>query len=66
MLRDAKVFGAPIGDVGHPDGFIAIGSVALPTRDERKVGCVTVKGPASRVCNYPALLEAAVRACGEQ
>ncbi|HSV15669.1 MAG TPA: hypothetical protein VLI90_15515, partial [Tepidisphaeraceae bacterium] len=49
MIRDGKIFGAPLGDVGHPHGFIAIGSVALPTPDGRRVGCVTVKGPPQRI-----------------
>ncbi len=44
MLRDASVFGAPIAEVGHDHGFIAIGNVLLPTTDGGKVACVTVKG----------------------
>ena len=44
VVKDAKVFGAPVGEVGHPKGFIAIGGVRLPTADGRMVGSVTVKG----------------------
>lgn len=56
VLKDAKVFGTPIGDTGHADGFIAIGSAALPTPDGRRVGCVTVKGPLAKLREYPAIL----------
>jgi hypothetical protein len=56
VLKDAKVFGTPIGDAGHADGFIAIGSAALPTPDGRRVGCVTVKGPLAKLREYPAIL----------
>jgi hypothetical protein len=60
IIKDAKVFLAPIGDVAHADGFMAIGSVVLPTRDGGQVGCVTVKGPRNRIADYPALLGRAV------
>jgi hypothetical protein len=63
MLRDARVFGAPLGDAGHEDGFLAVGSVDLPTTDGKRVGCVTVKGPAARIANYPALLREAIAGC---
>lgn len=55
MLKDAKVFGAPLASAGHAFGFIAVGSVALPTADGRRVGCVAVKGPAPLVAAYPAI-----------
>lgn len=63
MLRDAKVFGAPLGDVGHLDGFLAIGSIALPTANGSKVGCVTIKGPAGRVLDYPRMIREAIEQC---
>jgi hypothetical protein len=61
MLKDAKVFGAPIADVGHVDGFIAVGRLTLPTRDGGSVGCVTIKGPAERIVEYPGLLRHIMR-----
>jgi hypothetical protein len=63
VLKDARVFGAPLAEFGHPDGFIAVGSVGLPTRDGRTVGCVTVKGPQAVVAGYPAIIAETVRAC---
>ena len=60
ILKDAKVFGAPLGDAGHPDGFIAIGSMALPTGDGRKIGCVCIKGPRERIQNYPQIIQQAI------
>jgi hypothetical protein len=62
MLKDAKVFGAPISEFGHAHGFIAVGSVALPARDGSRVGCVTVKGPEARIALYPELIRKAVEA----
>ncbi len=60
MLKDAKVFGAPFAQRGHPHGFLAVGSLALPTRDGRRVGCITIKGPHDVVRRYPALLREAL------
>ncbi len=60
ILKDAKVFGAPIGDFGHPDGFIAIGNTFLSTSSSQKVGCIHIKGPADRTANYPALIQQAI------
>ena len=56
MIKDAKVFGAPIADAGHRDGFLAIGDVGLPTADGRRVGCVCIKGPRTVIAEYPELL----------
>jgi hypothetical protein len=60
VLRDAKVFGAPIAQFGHDHGFLALGSVTLPARDGRAVGCITVKGPAAVIAGYPEKLRAAI------
>src|SRR5579871_2640626 len=49
ILKDAKVFGAPLGDAGHRDGFIAIGGIALKAREEKRVGCVVVKGDREKI-----------------
>lgn len=56
MLKDAKVFGAPIAQTGHEDGFLAIGGVGLPCRDGRRVGCVCIKGPLETIAPYPSLV----------
>lgn len=64
MLKDAKVFGAPIGEVGHDNGFIAIGSVALPTARGGRVGCVTIKGPTERIAGHPRVIREAIGSCG--
>ncbi len=61
IVKDAKVFGAPLGDAGHADGFIAIGGVGLPTADGRQVGCVVVKGPAERIGDYATVLAEALK-----
>jgi hypothetical protein len=63
ILRDAKVFGAPLGDAGHPNGFIAIGGVQLPAGDGRTVGCVMIKGPAAKVAGYPTSIREAIERC---
>jgi hypothetical protein len=63
VIRDAKVFGAPLGDFGHPHGFMAIGGVGLPAGAGRKVGCVTIKGPAG-ISEYPGMIQEAIRSCG--
>ena len=65
MLKDAAIFGTPIAEVDHADGFITIGSVSLPRSDGRKggVGCVTVKGPAERIADYPRLIAHAIASC---
>lgn len=64
ILKDAKVFGAPLADTGHVDGFIAIGSINLPTNDGRKVGCICVKGPRDRIADYPRLIQEAIGRAG--
>jgi hypothetical protein len=60
MLRDASVFGAPIAEVGHDHGFIAIGSALLPTEGGEKVACITVKGEKGIIDNYPVQLHEAL------
>ncbi|HEY1921288.1 MAG TPA: hypothetical protein VGG44_00870, partial [Tepidisphaeraceae bacterium] len=63
ILRDAKVFGAPLADAGQADGFLALGSIALPTGDGTRVGCVTIKGPAARIASYPMIIEQVIQRC---
>lgn len=63
MVKDARIFGAPIGDVGWADGIIAIGSIDLPAEWGGSVGCVSVKGPAARIAEYPPILQEAIDTC---
>lgn len=56
MLKDARVFGAPIAETGHEAGFLAIGDVGLPCADGGRVGCVCIKGPRETIASYPKLL----------
>jgi hypothetical protein len=65
MLKDARVFGAPIGDIGQDDGFLAIGSVMLDAGNGRTVGCIAIKGLANRVAGYPALLRKVIEESGK-
>lgn len=60
MVKDARVFGAPLPDMGHENGFLAVGSLSLPTSNGVRVGCVTIKGPRSRVADYPNILRSAI------
>ena len=60
IIRDAKVFCAPIGDLGHDDGFFAIGSAALPATDGTKVCSICIKGPKQRVIKHAEILSAAI------
>lgn len=63
VLRDAKVFVAPTSDFGYADGFFAIGSVALPTEDGRRVGAVSIKGTREQVERYPDVLRRMLARC---
>jgi hypothetical protein len=60
MIRDACVFGAPISEVGHDHGFIAIGSAALPTESGQPVTCISVKGVRGMIEDYPTILHRAL------
>ncbi len=60
VLKEAKVFGAPIASHGHDQGFLALGSASLPTRDPRRVACLSVKGLAHHIAPYPAHLREAL------
>lgn len=61
VIRDAKVFTAPLSDVGYPGGFFAVGGVALPAAGGT-VGAVTVKGPREQAETYPSVLARALKA----
>jgi hypothetical protein len=60
ILKDAKIFGAPLGDTGHVNGFIALGSVALESADGKRVGCVVVKGPREQISSYAKVMQEAI------
>ena len=62
-LISTRIFGAPIGDVGWADGIISIGSIDLPAAEGVNVGCVSVKGPADRIAEYPRILQEVIRNC---
>ena len=65
VLKDAKVFVAPISDIGFDDGFIAVGSMLLPAAEGRFVGAVTIKGTKREAEAYPAAIRRAVARCWE-
>ena len=49
----------------HEDGFMALGSIALDAGDARRVGCVTVKGPATRIPTHCGAVREPIEACGK-
>lgn len=67
IIRDARVFVAPMTDLGLGHGFIAIGSATLPSADGRRVSSVSIKGDAGRVAHYPEILQRVIaRAAAER
>jgi hypothetical protein len=56
IIRDAKVFVAPMTDLGLGKGFVAIGHAALPTADGRRVTAISIKGDAGTIAEYPAIV----------
>jgi hypothetical protein len=57
IVRDARVFVAPMTDIGLRHGFFAIGSISLPTASGARVACVSIKGEAGRIAGYPDILQ---------
>jgi hypothetical protein len=57
IVRDARVFVAPMTDLGLNHGFFAIGSANLPSVGDTSVTSVCVKGDAGRIAHYPAILQ---------
>jgi len=57
IVRDARVFVAPMTDLGLGQGFFGIGSANLPSADGTRVTSVSVKGEAGRIAQYPAILQ---------
>ena len=56
IIRDARVFVAPMTDLGLGHGFIAIGTADLPSADGKRVASVSIKGDAGRISHYPEIL----------
>jgi hypothetical protein len=63
ILKDARVFGAPLASRGHGEGFVAVGSVGL-TSERGPVGCVCVKGDAGSVGGWPGVMREVVGRAG--
>jgi hypothetical protein len=63
IIRDAKVFVAPMTDLGLGHGFFGIGSTRLTGADGRQVTAVSIKGDADRVTHYPAILQRVIARC---
>jgi hypothetical protein len=57
IVRGARVFIAPMTDLGLTHGFFAIGSARLPSGAGAPVTSVSVKGEAGRIAHYPAILQ---------
>ena len=63
IIRDAKVFVAPMTDFGLRHGFLAIGAANLPTTDGRRVAAVSIKGDAGQIAAHSAILQRAIERC---
>jgi hypothetical protein len=57
IVREGRVFIAPMTDLGLGHGFLAIGSASLPSSAGRRVASVSIKGEAGRIAHYPAILQ---------
>ena len=63
IIRDAKVFVAPMTDLGLGHGFFAIGDTNLPSADGRCVTAVSIKGEAGRIAGHAAILQRVIDRC---
>ena len=63
IVREARVFIAPMTDLGLGHGFFAIGSGNLPSSSGGRVTAVSVKGDAGRIAHYPAILQRLLERC---
>lgn len=66
MLKDAKVFSAPMEDAGWYEGFMAIGNLSLQTQSQGTVAAVTARGSAETARAYPAAIRRAIQSCREK
>jgi hypothetical protein len=57
IVREARVFVAPMTDLGLGHGFFGIGSANLRSATGTRVTSVSVKGEAGRIAQYPAILQ---------
>jgi hypothetical protein len=64
IIRDAKVFVAPMTDLGLGHGFIAIGNTNLPSVSGGRVTAVTIKGEPERIRSHAAVLRRVIERCG--
>jgi hypothetical protein len=63
MLKDARVFSAPMEDAGWYEGFMAIGNARLPDCGGGTVAAITARGEAETVRHYPGSIRRAIKAC---
>jgi hypothetical protein len=63
IVREGRVFVAPMTDLGLSHGFFAIGSANLPSSNGTRVTAVSVKGDAGRIAHYPAILQRMLDRC---
>jgi hypothetical protein len=61
IIREARVFVAPMTDLGLSHGFFAIGSARLPSSGGTHVTSVSVKGEAGRIAHYPEILQRVIQ-----
>jgi hypothetical protein len=57
IIRDAKVFVAPMTDLGLGRGFFAIGNLGLPSVNGGRVAAVSIKGDAGRIGGHAVALK---------
>jgi hypothetical protein len=57
IIRDAKVFVAPMTDLGLERGFYAISNLGLPSVNGGRVASVSIKGDAGRIGGHAAALK---------
>jgi hypothetical protein len=60
IVRDARVFIAPMNDFALPHGVFAIGSAKLPSASGGHVTAVSIKGDAGRMGRHPEILQRAI------
>jgi hypothetical protein len=65
MLKDARVFSAPMEDAGWYEGFLAIGNLSLPSCGGGTVAAITARGGAETVRQYPGAIRRAIQLCSE-
>ncbi len=63
IVRDARIFIAPMTDLGLGHGFFAIGSASLRASDGTRVAAISIKGDAGRIADHPAILQRVVDLC---